>query len=138
MVDWSDQNNSPALSVLKRGRTTGVTCDVANEVESYDRTYSSENSSLESKEWAILGYGKSSSLSSARGDSGALVVDAEGRMGGMITGGSGFFAKTDVTYATPMVALLRTCTSMYGRGPNPMWLRRKKEILPKSAPHRLV
>ncbi len=34
-----DRNISPALSVLKRGRTTGVTCGVAKEVDSYVRTY---------------------------------------------------------------------------------------------------
>lgn len=102
-----DQNNSPALSVLKRGRTIGVTCGVSNEVESYVCTYSSEKSSFKSKEWAILGYDKSFSPFSTIGDFGALVVDAEGRMGGMLTGSSGFSAQTDVTYATPIVALLQ-------------------------------
>lgn len=114
-----DQNNSPALSVLKRGRATGVTCSVANEVESYVRTHFSENSSLESKEWAILGFDKSFSPFSDVGDSGALVVDAEGRMGGMLTGGSGFSAKTDVTYATPMVALLQDMHKHGWKRPNP-------------------
>ena len=113
-----DQNNSPALSVLKRGRTTGVTCGVANEVESYVRTYSSANSSFKSKEWAILGYDKSFYSFSCRGDSGALVVDAEGRMGGMVTGGSGFSEKTDVTYATPMVALLQDIHKHGWKWPN--------------------
>ena len=114
-----DQNNFPALLVLKRGRTTGVTCGVANEIESYVRTYFSENSSFESKEWAILGYDKFFSPFSAKGDSGALVVDAEGRMGGMLTGGSGFFAKTDVTYATPIAALLQDMHKHGWKRPNP-------------------
>ncbi len=112
-----DENNSPVLSVLKRGRTTGVTCGIANEVESYVRTYSSEIGSFESKEWAILGYDKSSSPFS---DSGALVVDAEGRMGGMLTGGSGFSAKIDVTYATPIVALLQDMHSHGWKRPKPI------------------
>lgn len=99
--------NSLALSVLKRGRTTGVTCGVANEVESYVCTYISASNSLKSKEWAILGSDKSFYPFSYKRDSGALVVDAEGRMDGMVTGGSGFSEKTDVTYVTPLVALLQ-------------------------------
>jgi len=35
------------------------------------------------------------------------VVDVEGRMGGMLTGGSGYSDQTDVTYATPVVILLK-------------------------------
>lgn len=58
------------------------------------------------KEWAILGYDKFFSPFPTDGDFGALVVDAEGCMGGILTGGSGFSAETDVTYATPIVALL--------------------------------
>ena len=113
-----DRNNSPALSVLKRGRTTGVTCGVANEVESYVRTYFPENRSFESKEWAIIGYDKTSPFS-VEGDSGALVVDAEGRMGGMLTGGSGSLETTDVTYATPIVALLQDMHKHGWKRPNP-------------------
>lgn len=83
-----------------------MTCGVANEVESYVPTYFSKNSCLESKEWAILGFDKCFSPFSDGGDSGVLMVDAEGRMGGMLTGSSGFSAKIDVTFATLMVALL--------------------------------
>lgn len=56
------------------------------------------------------------------------MVDAEGRMGGMLTGGSGFSAKTDVTYATPMVALLQDMHKHGWKRPIPMWFRKKKEI----------
>lgn len=89
--------NSLALLVLKRDRTTGVTCGVANKVESYVRTYISACISLKSKEWAILGSDKSFYPFLYKGDSVALVVDAEGRMDGMVTGASGFSEKTDVT-----------------------------------------
>lgn len=82
-------------------------CSFANKVESYVHTYSSANSSFTSKKWAILGYDKSFYSFSCKGDFGALVIDAEGRMGGMVTGGSGFSEKTDVTYATPIIALLQ-------------------------------
>ena len=101
-----DENNSPALSVLKRGRATGVTCGVANEIESYIRTYA-EVGSFKSKEWAIVGFDEPFNPFSKNGDSGALVVDAQGRMGGMLTGGSGKSVVIDVSYATPMVVLLK-------------------------------
>lgn len=101
-----DQNNSPALSVLKRGRTTGVTYGIANEVELYVRTYFSKNSSFEFKEWAILSHDKSFSLFLAKRDSGTLMINIEGRISGILTDGLGFFFKTDVTYITPIVALL--------------------------------
>lgn len=80
-------------------------CGVNNKNEFYVYNYSSKNISFESKKWAILGYDKSFSSFSDKRDSGALVVDVESRMGGMLTGGLGFSAKTDVTYATPIVAL---------------------------------
>ena len=95
-----------------------MTCGVANEVESYVRTYFPENRSFESKEWAIIGYDKTSPFS-VEGDSGALVVDAEGRMGGMLTGGSGSLETTDVTYATPIVALLQDMHKHGWKRPNP-------------------
>lgn len=114
-----DQNNSPALSVLKRARTTGVTCDVANEVDSYVRIYFSDNSPFVPKEWPIVAFDKSFAPFSARGDSGSLVVDAEGRMGCMLTGGSGYMDRTDVTYATPIVVLLKDMHKHGWRRPNP-------------------
>lgn len=100
------EDDTPAILVVKRGRTTGVTCGIANEIDSYVRTYLPDASSYISKEWAILGLDKSNSPFSALGDSGSLVVDAQGRMGGMLTGGSGFSRGIGITYATPMVALL--------------------------------
>lgn len=114
-----DQTNSPALSILKRGGTIGVTCGVANEDESEVRTYFSDNSSLISKKWPILSFDKSFAPFSARGDSGSILVDAKGLMGGMLTGDSGLSAKTDVTYATPMVALLQDMHKHRWKRPSP-------------------
>lgn len=96
-----------------------MTCGVANEADSYVRTYFSDNSSLVSKEWLILGFDKLFSTFWARGDSGSLVVEAEGRMGGMSTGDSGFSGETDVAYATPMVALLQEMHKHGWKRPNP-------------------
>ena len=99
-----DQNNSPALSVLKRGRSAAALLTRLNltSVPTYPTTapsYPRNGPSL-----ALTSPSLPSRLEEIPAP---LVVDAEGRMGGMLTGGSGFSAKTDVTYATPMVALLQ-------------------------------
>lgn len=95
-----------------------MTCGVSDEVKSYVRTYNTDKSSFESKEWAILSYDNAFSPFSKQGDSDALVVDAKGRMGGIVTGGSGFSAETDVTYATPIVALLQDMHKHGWKRPN--------------------
>jgi hypothetical protein len=43
---------------------------------------------------------------SAPGDSGSIVADGRGRVGGLITGGAGNTKFVDVTYATPLFWLL--------------------------------
>jgi len=43
---------------------------------------------------------------SNKGDSGSIVFDLKGRIGGMITAGAGLTDRTDTTYVTPMVWLL--------------------------------
>jgi hypothetical protein len=113
-----DKENNPALSVLKRGKTTGVTCGVTNEIMSFVRHYSHEMYPFTSKELAVVGIEGLFIPFSARGDSGALVVDAQGRMVGMITGGSGSSNSTDFTYVTPMVFLLKNMESHGWRKPN--------------------
>lgn len=113
-----DKDNNPALSVLKRGRTTAVTCGVANEIESYLRHYFDDANPFTSKEFAVLGFDRSFSPFSARGDSGAIVVDARGRLVGMLTGGSGYSARTDVTYVMPMIFLLRDMEKHGWQKPN--------------------
>ena len=87
--------------------------------DSYVRTYFSDNSSFVSKEWPIVGFDKSLSPFSAKGDLGSLVEDAEGWIGGMLTGGSGYLGQMDVTYATPMVALLQDMHKHGWKRPNP-------------------
>lgn len=46
------------------------------------------------------------------------MVDVEGRMGGFLTGGSDFFDQTDITYATPIVALLQDMHKYEWKWPN--------------------
>ncbi|KAJ9414973.1 hypothetical protein QL093DRAFT_2105520 [Fusarium oxysporum] len=105
IIPGSEQD-PPGLVVLKHGRTTGFTIGRANGVHSVLRHAFEIAEEVISSEWCIVGLGNAFS---DRGDSGAVVFDLEGRVGGMITAGlrkqdnaDGF----DVTYATPMQWLL--------------------------------
>ena len=51
-------------------------------------------------EWGIINYGNSEVFSEP-GDSGSIIADIHGRVGGMLTGGSGKADSSDMTYATP-------------------------------------
>jgi hypothetical protein len=100
--DMLDRNNEPCLIALKNGGTTGVTIGPATGIESFVRDEITGNLS---RAWAVYNYDNKSDVFSAPGDSGAMVADGFGRMGGMITGGSGKTETSDVTYVTPMCKL---------------------------------
>jgi len=61
---------------------------------------------MDTKEWAIVPYDKTWRPFSNDGDSGAVIIDARGRMGGLLTGGAGATDSTDISYATPAHFLL--------------------------------
>ncbi|OCH84906.1 hypothetical protein OBBRIDRAFT_815290 [Obba rivulosa] len=60
-----------------------------------------------SKEWAILPFDSKSGPFSAKGDSGSVIVDGLGRIGGLLTSGAGATPFSDITYATPISFLLK-------------------------------
>jgi hypothetical protein len=64
-------------------------------------------------QWAILPYDHKSGAFSAPGDSGAVIVDDKGRIGGLLTGGAGQRESTDVTYASPFYWLLQRIKSHF-------------------------
>jgi hypothetical protein len=97
----TDISNEAFLIVAKRGPTTGLTWGRANEVKSVKRT----RPGVISREWCVVGV-PSSQPFSAEGDSGSVVFDLKGRIGGIITSGTGFTKTMDTTYVTPMVWLL--------------------------------
>jgi hypothetical protein len=104
-----DENKNPCLMVIKRGRTTGLTIGRANNIISYARFEDKT-----SKEWAILPFDDSKSgVFSKSGDSGSVIVDRLGRIGGLLTGGAGAMPSSDITYATPISFLLKC---MHDRG----------------------
>lgn len=98
--DTVDDDDGPCHSVIKSGSTTGVTIGRANGLFSFVRQYYPNNSHRTSKEWAIFSYDKDSGVFSAHGDSGSVIVDGNGRIGGILTGGAGK-EEFDITYATP-------------------------------------
>ncbi|KAH8119367.1 hypothetical protein DFH11DRAFT_1686263 [Phellopilus nigrolimitatus] len=97
--DMLDHDNEPCLIVIKSGNATGVTIGRATGLFSLVRD---DDTGEESREWAIYNYDKNSGVFSARGDSGSIVVDGRGRIGGLLTGGAGKTETSDVTYVTPM------------------------------------
>jgi hypothetical protein len=54
----------------------------------------------------ILPYDNKSGDFSAPGDSGSIIADGHGRIGGLLTGASGETESLDITYATPLFWLL--------------------------------
>lgn len=110
--DMWDVNKERCLLVVKNGGATGTTIGRATGARSITRNYSGNMTpDGTSMEWLILNSDKSDSgIFSKGGDSGAVVADIRGRVGGMITGGSGSgrdASAYDTTYATPIWWLLQ-------------------------------
>jgi hypothetical protein len=97
----SDMNGEPCLIVAKNGPMSGLTWGRASEVESVKRTDFEELS----REWCVVELVGHQPFS-AKGDSGSIVFDLNGRIGGMMTSGAGLNDRLDTTYVTPMVRLL--------------------------------
>ncbi|RPA99861.1 hypothetical protein L873DRAFT_1682426 [Choiromyces venosus 120613-1] len=95
-----DQNGEPCLMVIKHGNTTGLTIGRANDIRSCVHNYHEKGTTHFSMEWAILPLDNKSGAFSAPGDSGAVVADGSGRIGGIITSGAGWTEAKDITYAT--------------------------------------
>ncbi|KAH8992943.1 hypothetical protein EDB92DRAFT_1985916 [Lactarius akahatsu] len=104
--DMLDRDGEPCLLVIKNGKTTGVTIGRGTGIFSYVRKYFGNNTHQTSMEWSILPYDNKSGVFSARGDSGSVIADGVGRIGGILTGGAGTTASSDITYATPFFWLL--------------------------------
>lgn len=96
-----DANYEPCILVVKNGSTTGVTLGRATGIESFVREYLDNGSRTTSMEIAIYPYSQQNGAFSAPGDSGAVIADGNGRIVGILTGGSGKADSFDVTYATP-------------------------------------
>ncbi|KAK0491980.1 hypothetical protein EDD18DRAFT_1311037 [Armillaria luteobubalina] len=105
--DMWDLDGERCLLVVKCGNATNTTIGRANGVFSIVRDYFQDMSIYQtSMEWAIMNYDSKSEVFSEPGDSGSVIADIRGRIGGMLTGGSGRTKSSDMTYATPFWWLL--------------------------------
>lgn len=115
-----DENGDPCITVLKRGKKTGLTVGRVNNVDSFVRIYWNDGTVDTSMELPVFGYDsrtKQTKPFSEPGDSGSVVVDGKGRVIGMIIGGVGFTTTSDVTYVTPAEFLFDKIRS-HGINPN--------------------
>ncbi|KAG8805884.1 hypothetical protein FRC17_005289, partial [Serendipita sp. 399] len=96
-----DANVEECLLAVKNGKTTGVTMGRETGIESIIREYDEDGIKRTSMEVAVYPYSHRDGASSAPGDSGSIVIDGQGRIVGLLTGGSGTTEFTDVTYVTP-------------------------------------
>ncbi|KIO04582.1 hypothetical protein M404DRAFT_82094, partial [Pisolithus tinctorius Marx 270] len=86
--DMWDLDGEPCLLVVKNGNATGITIGRANGVFSIVREYSMDMTiNQTSMEWAIINYDSKSDVFSGPGDSGSIIADLHGRIGGLLTGG---------------------------------------------------
>lgn len=103
---WDSEGELCSL-VVKNGNATGTTIGRANGIFSIVREYSNDPSIHQTAmEWGIINYDSKSGAFSKPGDSGSIIADIRGRIGGMLTGGSGKTESSDITYATPCWWLL--------------------------------
>jgi len=84
--DVLDHDNEACLLVIKNGNATDVTIGRATGIFSFVREYFPNNTRQESTEWAIYNYDNTYGVFSAPGDSGPIIVDGLGSIGGLLTG----------------------------------------------------
>jgi hypothetical protein len=104
--DMLDPSGEQCLFVIKNGKTSGVTIGRATGIFSFVRQRFDNGTDQTSMEWAILPYDTKSGVFSGRGDSGLVIVDGRGRLGGLLTSGAGNTESSDITYATPLFWLI--------------------------------
>lgn len=99
-----DQHNDPCIMVIKRGYGSGLTIGRLNTIRSFTRTYLKDKAHKElsksSIEVCVLPRGSWSGPFSGKGDSGSVVVDGNGRIAGLLTGGSGDAHMANCSYLT--------------------------------------
>jgi hypothetical protein len=107
------KKGEPCLMVVKRGSATDLTFGRGNNIFSFIRHYFEDKEPQTSKEWPVLSFEEHSRAFSGQGDSGAVVVDGRGRIGGLINSGSGDMEDLDITYATPIEFLMERITKQF-------------------------
>ena len=107
--DCFDNDDMPCLIVMKDGNTTDLTVGRYSGLEAY----LCDDLGVESIELAIYNYDRQSGSFSAKGDSGSLIFDGEGRMVGILHSGMPKGGSNHVTYATPAWWAIEQLKSKY-------------------------
>lgn len=102
-----DHDNDPVIMVLKNGNTSGLTVGRLNTIRAFNREYFKGVAGKMSREVSVLPRNWKSGPFSARGDSGSVVVDATGRICGILTGGDGATDVSDCTFVTSIDFLVK-------------------------------
>ena len=102
-----DHDNDPVLMVLKNGNTSNLTVGRLNTIRAFLREYFEGKPGRMSKEVGVLPRNSKSGPFSERGDSGSVVIDAIGRVCGIITGGDGATDVSDCTFITSINFLIK-------------------------------
>jgi len=103
-----NRDSRRCITVIKRGAATHLTIGYALGFSAYRRHPGGGIEGI-SKEWAIEPlFSDENEIFSVGGDSGSVIVDGHGRIGGLLTSGSGrpLANSIDITYATPVSFIL--------------------------------
>ncbi|KAF9040125.1 hypothetical protein BJ165DRAFT_1351632 [Panaeolus papilionaceus] len=92
-----DKYGTNRVAVVKNGAGTGTTFGWLNGLDSYVRHTSIV---FESMETTILHLGADHGSFSEQGDSGAAILDSDGRFVALLTGSGGMDGLTDITFGT--------------------------------------
>ncbi|KAI9460941.1 hypothetical protein BJY52DRAFT_1117551 [Lactarius psammicola] len=102
-----DHDDDPVIMVLKNGNTSKLTVGRLNTIRAFVREYFNGVAGKMSKEVSVLPRNSKSGPFSARGDSGSVVIDAIGRICGILTGGDGATDVSDCTFVTSINFLVK-------------------------------
>jgi hypothetical protein len=113
--DMEDAAQEPCFIVFKSGPITGTTMGRANAVKSVGREWDAahKEATATSIEWCIINHDKGKAFSMP-GDSGSIIADIRGRVGGLLTAGAGMTDSTDMSYATPYEWLIKRIQAQKG------------------------
>ena len=101
-----DQHQDPVIMVVKNGANSGVTVGRLNTIASFIRLYFTGKPGDWSREVAVLPRDSKSGPFSHKGDSGSAVVAGDGKLAGLLIGGTGSSGVSDCAYVTSIDAIL--------------------------------
>jgi len=107
--DFYDEQMNPAFIVAKNGQSTDLTFGRYSGLE----TYLCDKFDHESIEVAIYNFDKRSGDFSAKGDSGSLIFNAEGKMFAILHSGMPRGLNSHVTFASPAHFIIEQLLTRY-------------------------